>query len=149
MDQRAFAGLYQYLALHFLGVVATHFQVMIGMAVFVATISHFQAIVAANVGKPVTANLQGLILPDGGLLVAANVDLFVPGYVQALVVADVFFTIITNGTGLVVVYLQLVIFLGPQINKLLVFFVLDRKSTRLNSSHVRISYAVFCLKKKK
>src|SRR5436305_12070152 len=26
--------------------------------------------------------------------------------------------------------------------------VRDRKSTRLNSSHVRISYAVFCLKKK-
>src|SRR6266511_3160258 len=26
---------------------------------------------------------------------------------------------------------------------------LDRKSTRLNSSHVKISYAVFCLKKKK
>src|SRR5690554_22036 len=28
-------------------------------------------------------------------------------------------------------------------------FNLERKSTRLNSSHVRISYAVFCLKKKK
>src|SRR5438067_5488469 len=28
-------------------------------------------------------------------------------------------------------------------------FTLDRKSTRLNSSHVSISYAVFCLKKKK
>src|SRR5690349_24130266 len=28
-------------------------------------------------------------------------------------------------------------------------FGLDRKSTRLNSSHVEISYAVFCLKKKK
>src|SRR5439155_26980349 len=27
--------------------------------------------------------------------------------------------------------------------------VIDRKSTRLNSSHVAISYAVFCLKKKK
>src|SRR5690349_25115265 len=27
--------------------------------------------------------------------------------------------------------------------------VRDRKSTRLNSSHVEISYAVFCLKKKK
>src|SRR5690625_5970601 len=27
--------------------------------------------------------------------------------------------------------------------------VTDRKSTRLNSSHVAISYAVFCLKKKK
>ena len=25
----------------------------------------------------------------------------------------------------------------------------DRKSTRLNSSHITISYAVFCLKKKK
>src|SRR5690554_4624844 len=29
------------------------------------------------------------------------------------------------------------------------FYQPDRKSTRLNSSHVRISYAVFCLKKKK
>src|SRR2546430_8832455 len=28
-------------------------------------------------------------------------------------------------------------------------FSLDRKSTRLNSSHSQISYAVFCLKKKK
>src|SRR5438874_7047813 len=28
-------------------------------------------------------------------------------------------------------------------------FTGDRKSTRLNSSHVEISYAVFCLKKKK
>src|SRR5690606_42127259 len=31
---------------------------------------------------------------------------------------------------------------GPVVEK-------DRKSTRLNSSHVKISYAVFCLKKKK
>src|SRR3989475_715270 len=30
-----------------------------------------------------------------------------------------------------------------------VFHELDRKSTRLNSSHSQISYAVFCLKKKK
>src|SRR3712207_6828872 len=29
------------------------------------------------------------------------------------------------------------------------FYTLDRKSTRLNSSHANISYAVFCLKKKK
>src|SRR5690606_42103017 len=28
------------------------------------------------------------------------------------------------------------------------WFTEDRKSTRLNSSHVKISYAVFCLKKK-
>src|SRR4051812_30966002 len=31
----------------------------------------------------------------------------------------------------------------------MVISVLDRKSTRLNSSHMSISYAVFCLKKKK
>src|SRR5438874_8774911 len=37
-----------------------------------------------------------------------------------------------------------------QANQIDVMFVLeDRKSTRLNSSHVEISYAVFCLKKKK
>src|SRR3989442_7691365 len=30
-----------------------------------------------------------------------------------------------------------------------VALAIDRKSTRLNSSHVRISYAVFCLEKKK
>src|SRR3712207_9361814 len=30
-----------------------------------------------------------------------------------------------------------------------VLATLDRKSTRLNSSHANISYAVFCLKKKK
>src|SRR5699024_12224200 len=30
-----------------------------------------------------------------------------------------------------------------------VFGLLDRKRTRLNSSHVSISYAVFCLKKKR
>src|SRR5699024_11495071 len=41
------------------------------------------------------------------------------------------------------------IILMPIINGfivLLLLFVLDRKSTRLNSSHVSISYAVFCLK---
>src|SRR3712207_7815559 len=31
----------------------------------------------------------------------------------------------------------------------LIWSVKDRKSTRLNSSHANISYAVFCLKKKK
>src|SRR5438067_9035430 len=34
-------------------------------------------------------------------------------------------------------------------NRLASLAELDRKSTRLNSSHVSISYAVFCLKKKK
>src|SRR5690554_7761817 len=38
---------------------------------------------------------------------------------------------------------------GPGAIHLLNGLYEDRKSTRLNSSHVRISYAVFCLKKKK
>src|SRR5207253_8288931 len=40
---------------------------------------------------------------------------------------------------------------GPGINNfdVIVGKHVDRKSTRLNSSHVAISYAVFCLKKKK
>src|SRR5690606_7786960 len=43
---------------------------------------------------------------------------------------------------------------GVTILLLVIFFITsadsaDRKSTRLNSSHVKISYAVFCLKKKK
>src|SRR5258705_8974372 len=37
----------------------------------------------------------------------------------------------------------------PVAPKLRNAFALDRKSTRLNSSHLGISYAVFCLKKKK
>src|SRR5690625_5100983 len=36
-----------------------------------------------------------------------------------------------------------------RVDEIVVFHPLDRKSTRLNSSHVAISYAVFCLKKKK
>src|SRR2546427_2196202 len=34
-------------------------------------------------------------------------------------------------------------------NRCPMFELIDRKSTRLNSSHSQISYAVFCLKKKK
>src|SRR5690554_7691156 len=37
----------------------------------------------------------------------------------------------------------------PELTEAANINVVDRKSTRLNSSHVRISYAVFCLKKKK
>src|SRR3712207_9006585 len=37
---------------------------------------------------------------------------------------------------------------GPPLRSLAVLAEEDRKSTRLNSSHANISYAVFCLKKK-
>src|SRR5690554_7384201 len=36
---------------------------------------------------------------------------------------------------------------GKSENQVIQYLNEDRKSTRLNSSHVRISYAVFCLKK--
>src|SRR5690242_21501251 len=36
----------------------------------------------------------------------------------------------------------------PHLRHVRVCTVVDRKSTRLNSSHMSISYAVFCLKKK-
>src|SRR5207249_10282930 len=39
--------------------------------------------------------------------------------------------------------------LGPTVIVGMDYLKLDRKSTRLNSSHVSTSYAVFCLKKKK
>src|SRR3712207_7187923 len=42
--------------------------------------------------------------------------------------------------------------LGPdnvRVNSITPGLIQDRKSTRLNSSHANISYAVFCLKKKK
>src|SRR6266478_9074634 len=37
---------------------------------------------------------------------------------------------------------------SSRIGRTTIVFTLDRKSTRLNSSHSQISYAVFCLKKK-
>src|SRR2546430_6198709 len=40
-------------------------------------------------------------------------------------------------------------FSGGALSRLSIFAMGDRKSTRLNSSHSQISYAVFCLKKKK
>src|SRR3712207_8651823 len=67
---------------------------------------------------------QGLAEHEGGLAVLVEVEMG-----QAYFVA-----------GLRVVAERVV--QGPQGNK-------DRKSTRLNSSHANISYAVFCLKKKK
>src|SRR5690554_7381419 len=61
---------------------------------------------------------------------------------QRLQVAHIGPIAVTVGAGAVTVMLQLPL---PGAGDGL----LDRKSTRLNSSHVRISYAVFCLKKKK
>src|SRR5690606_41936251 len=68
------------------------------------------------------------------------------------------FAVILGGTTRLRVALQLDQSLAGVLQGMLVLLVLlanglrqrwrDRKSTRLNSSHVKISYAVFCLKKK-
>src|SRR5207245_5997104 len=50
-------------------------------------------------------------------------------------------TMTRDGAGAVLFYLVVYLFMN--------LGALDRKSTRLNSSHGSISYAVFCLKKKK
>src|SRR3989442_5000875 len=44
-------------------------------------------------------------------------------------------------------YCWLLVIVQSLLLSFLISLLLDRKSTRLNSSHVRISYAVFCLKK--
>src|SRR3712207_7639657 len=49
-------------------------------------------------------------------------------------------------TVVVVVLILLVVVLIP-VGTVVKNWVVDRKSTRLNSSHANISYAVFCLKK--
>src|SRR5687768_18281492 len=46
-------------------------------------------------------------------------------------------------------YAGVVVYMSLRLQILLLTVPLDRKSTRLNSSHGYISYAVFCLKKKK
>src|SRR5690349_19151443 len=62
--------------------------------------------------------------------------------------------IVGDGTTTATVIAQAIIregmeSIGKGGNPVLVKRGIDRKSTRLNSSHVEISYAVFCLKKKK
>src|SRR5690606_41176961 len=65
-----------------------------------------------------------------------NIDLFFKDGPFAYVFLDKFFQVFRINDR----FLKLFGLHHPQI--------LDRKSTRLNSSHVKISYAVFCLKKK-
>src|SRR5256886_13316084 len=52
-------------------------------------------------------------------------------------------------TGIVIPWIVIGKFVTSPKGRFLSPCTLDRKSTRLNSSHSQISYAVFCLKKKK
>src|SRR3989442_4346296 len=59
-----------------------------------------------------------------------------------------FRTVVHTGISLTVGQNAVVDF-ALQVGQVSESVTVDRKSTRLNSSHVRISYAVFCLKKKR
>src|SRR3712207_7085905 len=82
---------------------------------------------------PYTTLFRSLLGRIGGLLVSPNC-LYIP--TSALCHPSAFlFLVCTRGRSLFVHGVSLL--------------ASDRKSTRLNSSHANISYAVFCLKKKK
>src|SRR2546422_1901287 len=66
-----------------------------------------------------------------------------------LVPGDVAAAVSGAGGGALVAALALLVVVASLNGNLFVTPRVDRKSTRLNSSHGYISYAVFCLKKKK
>src|SRR3712207_6876004 len=73
--------------------------------------------------------------PTVGFLIAMATDGYYPGYA---------WTALTSGVVAALIVLGLVV-----VSRGARAAAADRKSTRLNSSHANISYAVFCLKKKK
>src|SRR5690554_7446871 len=77
---------------------------------------------------------SGLVTPIGAML---SILELVPGEVLTLQSPVVLNGQVYNAVAL-----------GPTTDPATLELIPDRKSTRLNSSHVRISYAVFCLKKK-
>src|SRR5690554_1344524 len=80
------------------------------------------------------------VVLDTGAGIGQNVLSFALATDEVLVVTTPEPTAITDAYGLIKVVFQR----NPQAQ---IRLIVDRKSTRLNSSHVRISYAVFCLKK--
>src|SRR3712207_8892317 len=69
-------------------------------------------------------------------------------YMVVMVAAALRLLLIALATALAIFLFGLLLVNGPATALLLEMEPKDRKSTRLNSSHANISYAVFCLKKK-
>src|SRR3989454_8694063 len=97
--------------------------------------------IAGRVGSGIASELASMQVTEQiDALRAEGTDpikkLVTPRLVASVIMVPVL-TVITNGIAL----------LGGFV--IAHFYLRDRKSTRLNSSHLVISYAVFCLKKKK
>src|SRR5699024_12849510 len=73
----------------------------------------------------------------------STTDIYTLSLHDALPISSVFAVIVLLPYGFLLEYNKKMLVV------VLAIVLLDRKSTRLNSSHVSISYAVFCLKKKK
>src|SRR5699024_10421564 len=69
--------------------------------------------------------------------------------VSAIMLISIIVVTMMKAFSLFTEQLSQIYLLVPIATGVLLIKILDRKSTRLNSSHVSISYAVFCLKKKK
>src|SRR5690606_41074577 len=104
-----------------------------GLMIVAGALIAFQSPINAALGRSVgvfEASLVSFII--GSLVAAGVVFFFGKGDVRAVTQVP-WWQLLGGVLGLL--YVTLII-------------VRDRKSTRLNSSHVKISYAVFCLKKK-
>src|SRR5256885_8204002 len=77
----------------------------------------------------------------------ANIDLFCDNDDDDNTTVVIFIAFIFSYLLIYFVLKHIYISLGN--NTWIIATIIDRKSTRLNSSHLVISYAVFCLKKKK
>src|SRR6266446_8596019 len=98
----------------------------------------------AHRGLPERAGPTGPTLPGPAVTLAATTAIQVMAALAALsvpAIAPAIAAATAQPASMVGTYISLV-YLGSAA-------AADRKSTRLNSSHLVISYAVFCLKKKK
>src|SRR5438876_6767926 len=103
------------------------------------------------IGMIETRGLVALVEGTDAMLKAANVELVGPmtqvgnALVTAVVVGDVAAVKAATDAGAQAIKA----IKGDLVSVHVIALIADRKSTRLNSSHPSISYAVFCLKKKK
>src|SRR5690606_40505842 len=100
----------------------------------VAPVSRSAIVIGKCIGGALVATLQGAVIVALAGLAGVPYDPLLLAELVAMMFLGAF---ALTGFG---------VMMAARITQMQSF--LDRKSTRLNSSHVKISYAVFCLKKK-